>query len=223
MLIMILLWFNWFYPFIQRDLFCFCFPACDGQADVVFVIDASGSIRQSRFQTVLEYVTTVVEQLEVAQDRTRVGVVVYSDDAEVKFQLNTYPSKQDVLSAIRSQRWIQGRTNTAAALNIMTQTMFTPANGDRYDVPNYAIVVTDGESNVQKEQTLPSAIAARLAGIHLMVVTVSEKPNLELKGIASDPDDNNLLYVNRFDLLPTITDTLVSNMCDGVYLTSSFN
>ncbi len=39
--------------------------------------------------------------------------------------------------------------------------MFTPENGDRIDVPNYAIVITDGESNVNAEDTLPEAIKER--------------------------------------------------------------
>ena len=34
--------------------------------------------------------------------------------------------------------------------------------GDRDLVPNYAIVITDGESNIQPENTIPKAIEARL-------------------------------------------------------------
>ena len=54
--------------------------------------------------------------------------------------------------------FISGKTHTAAALNLMCTQMFTPDNGDRYDVPNYAIVITDGESNINPELTLPEAI-----------------------------------------------------------------
>ena len=34
--------------------------------------------------------------------------------------------------------------------------------GDRSDVQNYAVVITDGGSNIEKENTVPMAIAARI-------------------------------------------------------------
>lgn len=42
-------------------------------ADIVFVIDSSGSIRSERFPRVLEFVESIVSDLDVHPDRTRVG------------------------------------------------------------------------------------------------------------------------------------------------------
>lgn len=166
---------------------------------------------------VLDYVRTIVESLEVATDRTRIGVITYGDTSTVRFQLNTYPNKQDVLQAIDSITYSRGRTNTQEALNIMRTQMFTQANGDRYDVPNYCVVITDGESNVDPENTIPEAIQARIDGIHMMAVTVipQERPSLEIKGIASDPDDANIFNVQNFQDLPTIHMPVIGAMCDG--------
>ena len=97
----------------------------------------------------------------------------------------------------------------------MREDVFTIANGDREDVPNYAIVISDGESNVDPEDTLPEAIESRIRGIHIIVVTVTKKPNLEMKGIASDPDDKNILYVENFSMLPDLVEVLIGGMCDG--------
>lgn len=191
--------------------------ACDGQADVVFVVDASGSIRENRFQIVLEYVAGVINNLEVASDRTRIGLITYSDSATVRFNLNKYTKKEDVLQVVRSQMWIQGKTNTADALKLMRTVSFQVSNGDRPDVPNYAIVITDGESNINSEMTIKEAVQARIEGVHIIVVTVAEKPNLEIKGIASDPDDQNILFVNNFSLLPTLSNRLINSVCDGMF------
>ena len=65
------------------------------------------------------------------------------------------------LQAVERMEYVRGRTNTAEALRLLYTEMFTPFNGDRVDVPNYAIVITDGESNINSENTLPEAIAAR--------------------------------------------------------------
>jgi len=94
-------------------------------ADIVIAIDASGSIRQNRFTMVLDYVKTVVNSLEVAEDRARVGVIVFSDRATVKFHLNTFTSKQDVLQAIEMIEYTRGRTNIADTLKTMRTQMFT--------------------------------------------------------------------------------------------------
>ena len=88
--------------------------------------------------------------------------------------MNTFTSKEDVLQAIDLLRYLAGKTNTAAALNLLRTQMFTPANGDRLDIPNFAIVVTDGQSNVDRENTLPEAILARAAGIQIIVVSVGK-------------------------------------------------
>ena len=55
----------------------------------------------------------------------------------------------------------RGRTATAAALRMLYERMFTVEFGDRSNVPNYAVVITDGESTVNPEQTLPEAIEVR--------------------------------------------------------------
>ena len=43
---------------------------------------------------------SVVDELEVADDRVRVGAVTYSDGSYIQFQLNTYDRKDDVLQVI---------------------------------------------------------------------------------------------------------------------------
>ena len=48
-----------------------------------------------------------------------------------------------ILNAL-SMPYLEGTTNTAAAIANMRDTMFTNENGDRDDVPNVAVVMTDG-------------------------------------------------------------------------------
>ena len=42
-------------------------------ADIVFVVDSSGSIRSERFPLVMQFIQSIVENLDVGQERTRVG------------------------------------------------------------------------------------------------------------------------------------------------------
>ena len=47
----------------------------------------------------------------------------------------------------------------------MRTQQFTEANGDRPGVPNVAILLTDGESTENPENTIPEAADARADGI----------------------------------------------------------
>ena len=184
--------------------------------DLIFVVDSSGSIRQQRFEMVLSYIMKVIDSLEVAPDRVRVGLITYGDSASIRFHLNSYQHKEDVLQAIETTEFSRGRTATADALQQMRRVMFTSANGDRQDVANFAVVVTDGQSNVRREDTIPEAIQARIEGVHIMAVTVMpEGPNLEIKGIATDPDDYNLFNVRNFNDLGSLVSRLVDGVCNG--------
>ena len=103
---------------------------------------------------------------------------------------------------------------------ISQEQLFIPAAGDRQNVPNVALVFTDGHSNVQKSLTIPTAIEARVKGTHIMVVSVeNSEENLELKGMSSDPDSYNLFNVNNYNDLETIVERVVDAMCDGMPIT----
>ena len=55
--------------------------------------------------------------------------------------------------------------------------MFTVANGDRPDVPNICILITDGVSNINSRKTVPNALAAHARGIELY--TIGKKCNID--------------------------------------------
>lgn len=57
-----------------------------------------------------------------------------------------------------------GRSNTAAALQMTMDDVFTSSGGDRNGVRNVAIVVTDGGSNIQRDLTVTRANNMRNRG-----------------------------------------------------------
>ena len=190
---------------------------CTGVIDLAIVLDTSGSVHWERFdEKVKPFIKSIINQLEVAQDRTRVGVITWGDESFLRFPLNKYPAKQDVLQAIDALPFTDGRTNTASALKRLHTEMFIPSAGDRSEVPNHALILTDGQSNVNAINTLPEAILARKKGIHITVATIGNNPSmLEIKGIASDPDSANVFKVDRYSQLPTLMSRLVGSVCDG--------
>ena len=58
----------------------------------------------------------------------------------------------DMMAAIRELPYRPGRTNTAEALRYVRNNMFNGGAGDRSDVTNVVVILTDGGSN-NKEDT----------------------------------------------------------------------
>jgi collagen type VI alpha len=126
-----------------------CERACGNLYDIVFAIDSSGSIRHERFGIVLDLVRSVVLDFEIENDRARVGALTFSDDAVMGFLMNRYTSRHQVASAIGMLQFIGGRTNIAAALEMANNQHFTAANGDRANVQNYLVLISDGSATLR--------------------------------------------------------------------------
>ena len=60
---------------------------------------------------------------------------------------------------------------------MMTQ-MFNVANGDRPDVPDTAIVITDGRSTYDSNLTIPYANEAKARGIRIIGTCLSVRPSV---------------------------------------------
>jgi len=86
---------------------------------MVIGVDVSGSIRRERIPTALDFIASVVDDLEVSAHKTRVAVVYFADNAYLLFDIGHFNSKQDVIYWIKRTPYIGGRTNSAAALQLM--------------------------------------------------------------------------------------------------------
>ena len=116
-------------------------------SDIVFVVDESGSIGTAHFEQVKSFLSHLVGRLDVDSGSTRVGLVTYSTRIGTVFNLNDYRSVASLQWAISSLRYSRGKTNTADALAYVRTRMLTPMAGDRSNVPNVVVVLTDGQSN----------------------------------------------------------------------------
>ena len=63
-----------FIGILQQHYHSPTFSECDGQIDLAFVLDSSGSIHRERFLNVVRrFVINITAQLDVHPDRVRVG------------------------------------------------------------------------------------------------------------------------------------------------------
>ena len=188
---------------------------CDAQLDLTIVLDSSGSINEvdgGNWDRVLRFSQDIARRFSIGSGNVQIGIVRYSNNGNVEFYLNTYGNQNDLVDAIGRITYVGGTTNTADGLQLMNEQIFQRSNGDRDNVPNVAIVVTDGKANERETDTITQAQNARGRGIRIIAVGVTAAVDeTELRGIAST--NNDVIRVDDFDLLSNFLDSLASDVC----------
>ena len=196
------------------------------KADLVFVLDSSGSIRENQddsepdnYNVLLQFLAQIVSLLPIGPDGFQVGLVRFSNTGENEFFMNDYSSRSQLTEAILKTPFMGGNTNTSGGLRRMHFEQFTKNKGDRDGVPNVAVVITDGVSTYDNNRTIPDAIAARQSGIKIYSIGVTEKINVnEVRLLSSLPQEEGQNYFQSMDFsnLNEIVLNLMETMCTSV-------
>jgi collagen type VI alpha len=171
------------------------------------------------FGNVTNFVKDMAQQFKLDGDRVRLGVMYFSDNATVWYKLQQTVI-EDFSYSMDNMPYVGGKTNTANALGSMRKDVFSAIDGDRPNVPNYCIMITDGIPNVRVNATVQEAIQARIDGTHIIVVTVGKgldtgRNYLNLHGIASEPVPSNFFNVDSFKKMGELVPLVSGALCNG--------
>ena len=142
--------------------------------------------------------------------------VQYGNQGTKEFGLVDYVTGPALKAAILKVNIKDENTNTSGGLKVMRTQVFS-TDDDRADVPNVALVVTDGISTRDAEKTIPEAKNARDAGIRIYSVGVTQEIDRhEVKKIASPPEIENVTFwylpnysdFNSVSILQKMSETL---------------
>ncbi|KAG5283527.1 hypothetical protein AALO_G00043040 [Alosa alosa] len=199
---------------------CGCGIKCkERPMELVFVIDSSESVGPENFEIIKDFVTALVDRVTVGRNATRIGMVLYSLDVHLEFNLARYTTKQDVKQAIRKIPYMGEGTYTGTAIRKATQDAFYST---RTGVRKVAIVITDGQTDKREPVKLDIAVreahAANIEMYALGIVNSSDPTQAEflreLNLIASDPDSEHMFLIDDFNTLPALESQLVSQFCE---------
>ncbi|XP_036357764.1 collagen alpha-1(XII) chain-like isoform X2 [Octopus sinensis] len=184
--------------------------------DLVFMLDSSASIWPPNFRKQLAFVEYMAEQLDVglAPRQVRVGVLSFSTDARIHFNLSESNTKEILKSRLDTIKQIRGNTNISQALLTMKDELFSPENGGRRNVKKIGIMMTDGTSqNVTATQI--AAEKCREENITLFVIGIGRKVDYhELVRIASKPTERYLKLSSTYAALDVIKSDVIHNVIE---------
>ncbi|KAI9521245.1 hypothetical protein NQZ68_007559 [Dissostichus eleginoides] len=184
-------------------------------ADIVFIVEESGSIATPDFQLVRSFLHSIVNGLEVSPSRVRVGIVMYNEMATAQVYLNTFNYKDELLNYIKILPYHGGGTNTGEALKFALEKVFIKQKGSRKDsgVQQVAVVITDGES--QDRVSTPAA-ELRRAGVTVYAVGVKDANHAQLVEMASYPPNKHKFIVDSFAKLKSLEKSLQKSLCQNI-------
>lgn len=190
------------------------------------MIDSSGSIRDNNpangpdnYELQLEFLASLVRAFTIGPDATRIGAILFSEQVILQFALNTYDTADAIVAAILGTPYLGQTTNTPEAL-LQTRTQcFTAANGDRPNIDNLAVIVTDGvpfPSN-RRGPALDEARALKDTGAKIISIGITDSIDVDfLREMSSPPqiEGQNFFTASNFDALAQIQSTVVEGTCE---------
>ena len=161
----------------------------------------------------------LVKAFNIGSDATRVGALIFSEQVIFEFTLSQYDNSEAIVQAILASPYLGQTTNTPEALRQTRLQCFNAATGDRPNVPNLAIVVTDGVPFPAERRTpaLDEAKALRDTGASIISIGITDAIDEDfLKGMSSAPQllGQNYFTASDFGVLNEIQKTVVEGTCE---------
>jgi collagen type VI alpha len=170
-------------------------------------LDGSDNVGKNNFPYVRDFVTNLVNSLDVGSDNIRVGLVQFSDTPVTEFSLDTYQTKSELLAHLRRLQLKGGSgLNAGSALSYIHANHFTEAGGSRTreHVPQLLLLLMAGPS---EDAYLQAANALVRSGVLTFCVGTNRADKAELEHIAFNP---SLVYLmDDFRSLPSLPQQLI--------------
>nr|DBA19948.1 TPA: hypothetical protein GDO54_015703 [Pyxicephalus adspersus] len=158
----------------------------DSKRDILFLIDGSSNIA-GKFPAVRDFVASIIDDLDVSPDGTRVAVGLVGENVKVEFKFDSYATKADVVSAVRKMRFRPSKEfRLGVALEYAHDSLFTPESGSRIreGVPQYLVLLAAGKSTDSVDN---AANRLKTAGIVTFAVKTLKAEAEELEKIVLAP------------------------------------
>ncbi len=141
---------------------------------MVFLIDTSGSIDTSpggEYDQMIQFITQIIFTLSETID-VQFASITFSTVATLEFGFGEFMTSDEVANAINATTHQGGYNNIADALK-MARTKVFGKPGDRDDVGNVIILITNGAPTRNTEQIVPQVDLIKHRQIKLVVVVIT--------------------------------------------------
>lgn len=187
--------------------------------DFFIILDQSSSIGDENFDKMKNFVINLLLQSNLGQTGVRVGLITYNRKPQLRFHMNEMENHQMAIDAVDAIVYEGRGTNTGLAIRWVVDNAFRPEFGDRPEVPNKVLLITDGRARDPPILRVEAGRLQEQATVYALGIG-KQIDYVELNRIASEPSERHVLYVDNFSFLERAFQkpTLSSIFCDEVCL-----
>ena len=160
-------------------------PQLYAHFDAIFIIDSSGSIRRRDYCRTIKALQLLTGK---AQNSRRYAAITFSNNATIRFD---FTERKEAVNNLRKIPFERGLTNTQDALEVCRKELIlNRKSGARPGVRKRVLIITDGQSNVEKHKTLFRAFQLKMTGTQIFVIAIGKylRGISEIVGLASSTD-----------------------------------
>ncbi|XP_045560346.1 collagen alpha-3(VI) chain isoform X4 [Salmo salar] len=182
-------------------------------ADIVFLVDGSINLGKDNFKEVMEFILNLIDLFFTERDNLQIGLAHYATDVTDVFYLNTYKTKDDIISALSRTEYKGGRRiNTGAAIRHVQENHFIKDKGSRKDegIPQILMIVTGGRSS---DDGKTAALGLKATGVRIYAVGVGDIED-ELNNLASEA--STVARASTFMELSELNEQILETLDDEV-------
>ena len=188
---------------------------CNRSADVVFLIDESGTVSDNNFRSSLNMARKIIDAFPEeglkGDEGTRFGLSLFDSNYRSEFHLSSFTNKSAYFKALRSVTQSKGHTRLGRALRQVLLDQFHKTRGLRAEssgLLRVLIVVTDGHS---RDEIAEAASEIRENNIVIYGIGIGTYDILQLRAVASS--ESHVKLFETFSDLGDFTATLTASMC----------
>mmetsp|Transcript_26067 Transcript_26067/g.68405 ORF Transcript_26067/g.68405 Transcript_26067/m.68405 type:complete len:533 (-) Transcript_26067:1356-2954(-) len=186
---------------------------CETNLDIVFVIDASGTVTDSQWIQAMTFVKTFTGNFAISENQTRAALVTFATNPVLNLNLDEGITQTAIDDAADAANNTNRLTYTNKALDLVRTDVLPVA---RTDVPCLVVVVTDGlatnNATMQIAAEALRAVSTRIT-VHAIGINVTQFGNsqTQLEWIAGDT--GTVSNLDNFTALNSIIVQLVEAAC----------
>ena len=175
-------------------------------ADVLFVLDSSGSIGAETFKLQRNFVKNVANNLELHDEAYKMGVDVFSNIDQITTWIPISSNKTEILLMTEKIPYYNSWTYIAEALLHAVNYSLRTENGMRESklgIPKVLILITDGQPSPLETDTLNKTRNAseliKALGVEFISIGVGNAPDfILLSDMASKPKNLHVFHLDTY-------------------------
>lgn len=174
--------------------------------DMIFVMDTSGSVGLSDFNSIKSFVHKMAKEFVISRDSTNMGAIAFGTSVYVISELSS--SRTAFLDSVSNFQYKSGMAITTAAL-LKADSMFTSSTRSGSRLKRVLILITDGRSNSHPRR--PEEVVPQLAShsVERFAFGVGNAYQPEINAIASPPTDAHVFNVTDFSVFHEFADAII--------------